>query len=111
MSSPRTLAAIRAFPAAAIGVVATVWAKSRYDRYIRDEASSHKPLRNPIVFMDIENHEGEDVGRVLFELRSDVVPKTAENFRYGSPFVLRIDDVTITNVRSTSGHFVRTSKE
>jgi cyclophilin family peptidyl-prolyl cis-trans isomerase len=24
---------------------------------------------------------GEDVGRITFELRSDTVPKTAENFR------------------------------
>ena len=24
---------------------------------------------------------GEDVGRITFELRADVVPKTAENFR------------------------------
>jgi cyclophilin family peptidyl-prolyl cis-trans isomerase len=24
---------------------------------------------------------GEDVGRIVFDLRADVVPKTAENFR------------------------------
>ncbi|MDF1811000.1 MAG: peptidylprolyl isomerase [Verrucomicrobiales bacterium] len=34
----------------------------------------------PRVFFDIEA-DGEKMGRVVFELRSDVVPKTAENFR------------------------------
>jgi peptidyl-prolyl isomerase F (cyclophilin D) len=34
----------------------------------------------PRVFFDIEA-DGKAVGRVVFELRSDVVPKTAENFR------------------------------
>lgn len=33
-----------------------------------------------IVFFDIEAG-GEDVGRITFELRADVVPDTAENFR------------------------------
>ncbi|CAG9327568.1 unnamed protein product [Blepharisma stoltei] len=36
--------------------------------------------KNPRVFLDIAV-EGEQVGRMLFELRADVVPKTAENFR------------------------------
>lgn len=35
---------------------------------------------NPKVYFDMEVG-GEDVGRITFELRSDVVPKTAENFR------------------------------
>eukprot|EP00541_Cyclophora_tenuis_P016130 CAMPEP_0116562198 /NCGR_PEP_ID=MMETSP0397-20121206/12024_1 /TAXON_ID=216820 /ORGANISM="Cyclophora tenuis, Strain ECT3854" /LENGTH=167 /DNA_ID=CAMNT_0004088463 /DNA_START=130 /DNA_END=633 /DNA_ORIENTATION=- len=35
---------------------------------------------NPKVFFDIEAG-GEEVGRITFELRSDVVPETAENFR------------------------------
>merc|ERR1711862_1035482 len=35
---------------------------------------------NPKVFFDMEVG-GEDIGRITFELRSDVVPKTAENFR------------------------------
>jgi len=35
---------------------------------------------NPTVFMDIEIG-GKSVGRVEFELKHDVVPKTAENFR------------------------------
>ena len=37
-------------------------------------------VNNSKVFMDI-SIEGESVGRMVFLLRSDVVPKTAENFR------------------------------
>lgn len=33
-----------------------------------------------VVFFDMEIG-GEDAGRIEFELRADVVPKTAENFR------------------------------
>jgi peptidylprolyl isomerase len=35
---------------------------------------------NPRVFFDI-SIGGEDAGRIVMELRADVVPKTAENFR------------------------------
>ncbi len=35
---------------------------------------------NPKVFFDI-SIDGEDAGRIVFELYADVVPKTAENFR------------------------------
>lgn len=35
---------------------------------------------NPRVFLDIAI-EGESAGKLIFELRPDVVPKTAENFR------------------------------
>lgn len=35
---------------------------------------------NPLVFLDIKIGQ-EKVGRILIELRADVVPKTAENFR------------------------------
>lgn len=35
---------------------------------------------NPRVFFDIEIG-GEEAGRVVMQLRADVVPKTAENFR------------------------------
>jgi len=34
----------------------------------------------PRCFFDI-TADGEELGRIVFELRSDVVPKTAENFR------------------------------
>jgi len=35
---------------------------------------------NKTVFFDMEVG-GEDVGRITFELRADVAPKTVENFR------------------------------
>merc|ERR1719293_639741 len=37
-------------------------------------------MANPKVFFDMEVG-GEDVGRITMELRTDVVPRTAENFR------------------------------
>ncbi|XP_055547621.1 peptidyl-prolyl cis-trans isomerase D [Wyeomyia smithii] len=39
----------------------------------------HSP-NNPLVFMDIQIGK-EHVGRILIELRADIVPRTAENFR------------------------------
>ncbi|CAG9129762.1 unnamed protein product [Plutella xylostella] len=36
--------------------------------------------RNPLVFLDLAI-DGEKAGRIVCELRSDVVPRTAENFR------------------------------
>lgn len=36
--------------------------------------------QNPKVFFDV-TADGEKLGRIVFELRADVVPKTAENFR------------------------------
>ncbi|CAG4938177.1 unnamed protein product [Parnassius apollo] len=36
--------------------------------------------RNPLVFLDIAI-DGEQAGRIVIELRADIVPKTAENFR------------------------------
>ncbi|KAF7666862.1 hypothetical protein LDENG_00086910 [Lucifuga dentata] len=41
---------------------------------------SSGPLRNPVVFLDVEA-DGEPLGRIIIELNADVVPKTAENFR------------------------------
>ncbi|CAH0483104.1 unnamed protein product [Peronospora belbahrii] len=41
-------------------------------------SSSHET--NPNVFFDI-SIDGKSTGRLVFELRADVVPKTAENFR------------------------------
>jgi len=37
-------------------------------------------MANPKVYFDMEIGE-KDAGRIVFELRADVVPKTAENFR------------------------------
>ncbi|KAJ8400090.1 hypothetical protein AAFF_G00401290 [Aldrovandia affinis] len=37
-------------------------------------------MENPKVYFDI-TVDGNDVGRIVMELRADVVPKTAENFR------------------------------
>merc|ERR1719333_2079447 len=36
--------------------------------------------QNPMCFFDI-SIGGEDAGKIVMELRGDVVPKTAENFR------------------------------
>ncbi|NP_001244029.1 peptidyl-prolyl cis-trans isomerase F, mitochondrial [Xenopus tropicalis] len=38
------------------------------------------PKKNPMVYMDLVA-DNQPLGRVTFELRADVVPKTAENFR------------------------------
>nr|ACO15426.1 Peptidyl-prolyl cis-trans isomerase, mitochondrial precursor [Caligus clemensi] len=43
-------------------------------------SSSDAPSKLPKVFFDV-GIGGKPAGRVVFELRSDVVPKTAENFR------------------------------
>merc|ERR1719316_2394598 len=37
-------------------------------------------MANPRVFFDV-TADGEPLGRITMELRADVVPKTAENFR------------------------------
>jgi cyclophilin family peptidyl-prolyl cis-trans isomerase len=46
----------------------------------RGYASTTLAMANPKVYFDMEVG-GEDVGRVTMELRADVAPKTAENFR------------------------------
>uniref|UniRef100_A0A8C0E5T9 Peptidyl-prolyl cis-trans isomerase n=1 Tax=Balaenoptera musculus TaxID=9771 RepID=A0A8C0E5T9_BALMU len=43
----------------------------------RDPSSSS---RNPLVYLDV-GADGQPLGRVVLELKADVVPKTAENFR------------------------------
>ncbi|XP_017133682.1 peptidyl-prolyl cis-trans isomerase D [Drosophila elegans] len=47
-----------------------------------EERKLLKPVKatNPLVFLDISIGK-EDAGRMIIELRKDVVPKTAENFR------------------------------
>ncbi len=47
---------------------------------MRAFSGSSLAMANPKVFFDMEVG-GEDVGRITFELRADVAPKTAENFR------------------------------
>eukprot|EP00106_Octopus_bimaculoides_P023657 XP_014791099.1 PREDICTED: peptidyl-prolyl cis-trans isomerase-like [Octopus bimaculoides] len=45
-----------------------------------DEPVKKKPKVNPQVFFDIRIGT-KNIGRIVMELRADVVPKTAENFR------------------------------
>ncbi|XP_016965347.1 peptidyl-prolyl cis-trans isomerase D [Drosophila biarmipes] len=47
-----------------------------------DERKLLRPVKatNPLVYLDISIGK-EDAGRMIIELRKDVVPKTAENFR------------------------------
>jgi hypothetical protein len=44
------------------------------------ELAPGNPENNPKVFFDIEIGK-KPAGRIVMELRADVVPKTAENFR------------------------------
>ena len=56
---------------------------------LSDEKWSSSPAQQKIIKMEIVNPkcffdvtaDGEALGRIEFELRADVVPKTAENFR------------------------------
>ena len=46
----------------------------------KKSASSAADMANPKCFMDV-TADGAPIGRIVMELRADVVPKTAENFR------------------------------
>ncbi|KAL9190763.1 hypothetical protein ACHAXT_000469 [Thalassiosira profunda] len=59
----------------------TPGARSTATRYAtRAFSGSSSLFANPKVYFDMEVG-GKDVGRITFELRADVAPKTAENFR------------------------------
>ncbi|XP_022908927.1 peptidyl-prolyl cis-trans isomerase-like [Onthophagus taurus] len=50
-------------------------------KYVMNKASKgSRVIKLPRVYFDI-NADGKNLGRIVFELRSDVTPKTAENFR------------------------------
>ncbi|CAN0011526.1 unnamed protein product, partial [Discosporangium mesarthrocarpum] len=46
---------------------------------VQDVVVRNSRARNPIVFIDVSI--GGEPGRFTFELRKDIVPRTAENFR------------------------------
>eukprot|EP00986_Skeletonema_menzelii_P015146 scaffold11074_cov111-Skeletonema_menzelii.AAC.2 len=61
---------------------ATAFTASRSATRVATRAfsGSNALFANPKVYFDMEVG-GNDVGRIVFELRADVAPKTAENFR------------------------------
>uniref|UniRef100_A0A7S2AAP1 Peptidyl-prolyl cis-trans isomerase n=1 Tax=Trieres chinensis TaxID=1514140 RepID=A0A7S2AAP1_TRICV len=76
MLSATLLSSARAFVAPRTGLAFSRVAATR--SYSRGQVSMM--AGNPKVYFDMEVG-GEDVGRITFELRADVAPKTAENFR------------------------------
>ena len=54
-------------------------AKQTMGNSLQCSSSSNRSL--PRCYLDISTEDDENLGRVIVELRSDVVPRTAENFR------------------------------
>ena len=54
-----------------------------------DNLPAKKFKSNPRVFMDIQIGK-KDIGRIIIELRADVVPMTAENFRQLWYFTIKL---------------------
>ncbi len=57
---------------------------------LAEDAAEVLPAELPRVFLDIDV-DGNPTGRLVFALRSDVAPKTAENFRYESADIAGIN--------------------
>ncbi len=72
-------------------------------------ADIDKPV-NPIVFFDV-TIGGHQVGRIKMELFADIVPKTAENFRYYfSPLLfIVLSEAHIISLLIHLGNFARES--